>query len=167
MRGENTLGKKNKTQEIKKKLEYLGLNLKEIPKEFQKYKPLEFIGLDLENIPKTLKLVEDLKFRPNSGFDEKKYRQYRFVSPKEIQILLSPTNRLDDIKEKYSKASPLADYLDSETEENIINHTTFLNMLKQLRIEDVEKIEEEQETYSYIFCTYNNYIYDMGYFSTC
>jgi len=29
-----------------------------------------------------------------------------------------------------------------------------------------EKIEEEQETYSYIFCTYNNYIYDMGYFST-
>ena len=52
MRGENTLEKKNKTQEIKKKL--------------------EFIGLDLENIPKTLKLVEDLKFRPNSGFDEKK-----------------------------------------------------------------------------------------------
>ena len=81
LRGEATLEKKNKTQEMKEKLEYIGLNLDEIPK--------------------TLKLVEDLKFRPNSGFDEKKYRQYRFVSPKEIQILLSPTNRLDDIKEKY------------------------------------------------------------------
>ena len=52
MRGEPTLEKKNKTQEIKKKLEYIGLNL--------------------EEIPETLKLVEDLQFRPNTGFDEKK-----------------------------------------------------------------------------------------------
>ena len=51
LRGEATLEKKNKTQEMKEKLEYIGLNLDEIPK--------------------TLKLVEDLKFRPNSGFDEK------------------------------------------------------------------------------------------------
>ena len=127
MRGENTLEKKNKTQEIKKKL--------------------EFIGLDLENIPKTLKLVEDLKFRPNSGFDEKKYRQYRFVSPKEIQILLSPTNRLDDIKEKYSKASPLADYLenDDSDEGKQAKYATFLRMLDEIKIEDVEKVEEEQQ----------------------
>ena len=127
MRGENTLEKKNKTQEIKKKL--------------------EFIGLDLENIPKTLKLVEDLKFRPNSGFDEKKYRQYRFVSPKEIQILLSPTNRLDDIKEKYSKASPLADYLenDDSDEGKQAKYATFLRMLTEIKIEDIEKVEEEQQ----------------------
>ena len=45
LRGEATLEKKNKTQEMKEKLEYIGLNLDEIPK--------------------TLKLVEDLKFRPN------------------------------------------------------------------------------------------------------
>ena len=118
--------KKNKTQEIKNKL--------------------EFIGLDLDNIPKTLKLVEDLKFRPNSGFDEKKYRQYRFVSPKEIQILLSPTNRLDDIKEKYSKASPLAEYLEpSEVEENEEKYATFLRMLNEVKIEEIEKIEKEQQ----------------------
>ena len=49
--------------------------------------------------------IEDLQFKPNVGLDEKKYRQYRFVSPKEIEILLSPTNRLDDISEKYKKAS--------------------------------------------------------------
>ena len=119
--------KNNKTQEIKKNL--------------------EFIGLDLENIPKTLKLVEELKFRPNSGFDEKKYRQYRFVSPKEIQILLSPTNRLDDIKEKYSKASPLADYLenDDSDEGKQAKYATFLRMLDEIKIEDVEKVEEEQQ----------------------
>lgn len=117
--------KKNKTQEIKKKLEYIGLNL--------------------EEIPETLKLVEDLQFRPNTGFDEKKYRQYRFVSPKEIQILLSPTNRLDDIKEKYSKATPLANYLDSKSEENQEKYETFLRMLDEVKIEDIEKIEQEQQ----------------------
>ena len=128
LRGEATLEKKNKTQEMKEKLEYIGLNLDEIPK--------------------TLKLVEDLKFRPNSGFDEKKYRQYRFVSPKEIQILLSPTNRLDDIKEKYSKASPLADYLepDENNERKQHDYETFIKMLEEVKIEEIEKIEKEQQT---------------------
>ena len=119
--------KNNKTQEIKKKLEY--------------------IGLDLDNIPKTLELVEDLKFRPNSSFDEKKYRQYRFVSPKEIQILLSPTNRLEDVKEKYAKSSPLADYLDpnSKNEDKKQKNKIFLKMLEDVKIENIEKIEKEQQ----------------------
>ena len=119
--------KNNKTQEIKKKLEY--------------------IGLDLDNIPKTLELVEDLKFRPNSSFDEKKYRQYRFVSPKEIQILLSPTNRLEDVKEKYAKSSPLADYLDpnSKNEDKKHKNEIFLKMLEDVKIENIEKIEKEQQ----------------------
>ena len=117
--------KKNKTQEINKKLEY--------------------IGLDLKAIPETLKLVEDMHFKPNVGFDEKKYRQYRFISPKELEILLSPTNRLDDIKDKYLQASPLADYLDSKNEENQEKHETFLRMLDEVKISDIEKIEQEQQ----------------------
>jgi len=119
------LEKKNKSQEIKKNLEY--------------------IGLKLEEIPETLKLVEDLHFKPNVGIDEKKYRQYRFVSPKEIEILLSPTNRLDDVKEKYAKAEPLANYLDSKNEENEEQYQTFLRMVKEVKIEDIEKIEKEQQ----------------------
>ena len=117
--------KKNKSQEIKKKLEYIGLNL--------------------EEIPETLKLVENLYFQPKAGVDEKKYKQYKFVSPKEIEILLSPTNRLEDIKEKYAKAEPLAVYLDSKSEENKEKHETFLRMLEEVKIEDIEKIEQEQQ----------------------
>lgn len=117
--------KKNKSQEIKKKLEYIGLNL--------------------EEIPETLKLVEELHFQPNAGIDEKKYRQYKYVSPKEIEILLSPTNRLEDVKEKYAKAEPLASYLDSKSEENEEKHETFLRMLREVKIEDIEKIEQEQQ----------------------
>lgn len=117
--------KKNKSQEIKKKLEYIGLNL--------------------EEIPETLKLVENLYFQPKAGVDEKKYKQYKFVSPKEIEILLSPTNRLEDIKEKYAKAEPLAVYLDSKNEENKEKYETFLRMLEEVKIEDIEKIEQEQQ----------------------
>ena len=113
---------KNKT--IKEKLEYLRLDLDNIPKEITKYTPLEF------RIPRF--------------YNEKQYRQYRYIPIKDIQILLSPTNRLDEIEEKYKNASPLAEYLDSKKEENILKYTTFLNMLKEFKIEEVEKIEEEQ-----------------------
>ena len=106
---------------------------------------LEYLGLDLENIPKQLKDFEPLKFRIPKTYEEKQYKQYRYVPVKEIEILLSPTTRLDDLEEKYKKASPLSEYLDNTSEDNILRYTTFLNMLKQFKIEDVEKVKEEQE----------------------
>ena len=114
----------DRNKSIKEKLKYLGLDLDNIPKEFKNYKPLEY------RIPKF--------------YEEKQYKQYRYIPVKNIQILLSPTNRLDDIEEKYKKAGTIEQYLDSEKEENIIKHTTFLNMLKHLDIENIEKISEEQ-----------------------
>ena len=116
--------KTNQNADIKEKLEYLGLDLNNIPKDLSKYKPLEF------RVPKF--------------YDEKQYRQYRYIPTKNIQILLSQTNRLDDIAEKYKKAKPLASYLDSESEENILNYKTFLKMLTKLNIKEIEEIEEEQ-----------------------
>ena len=101
-----------KTESIEEKLEYLGLNLEKIPASIKKFEPLEF------RIPKF--------------YDEKQYRQYRYVPIKDIQILLSPTNRLTDLDEKYKKARPLYEYLDSKNEENIIKYTTFLNMLRNI-----------------------------------
>lgn len=113
-----------KKDDIEEKLEYLGLDLKKVPKEILNFEQLEY------SIPKV--------------YDEKQYRRYKYVPIKDIQILLSPTNRLDEMEEKYKKASPLLDYLDSESEENFIKHAVFLKMLKQVRIEEIEKIEEEQ-----------------------
>ena len=108
-------------------------------------KKLEYIGLDLDNIPETLKLVQDMQFKPNADIDEKKYKQYRYISPKEIEILLSPTNRLDDVKEKYAKSSPLVSYLVPKTEEEIEKYETFLRMLNEIKIEDIEYVEQEQQ----------------------
>ena len=108
-------------------------------------KKLQYIGLDLNNVPETLKIFEPLNFRVTKKYEENKYKQYRFVPIKDIEILLSPTNRLDKMEEKYSKASPIYSYLVPDTEENILRHTTFLKMLKKVRIEDIENIEAEQK----------------------
>ena len=108
-------------------------------------KKLEYLGLNLEKLPKAITQFEDLEYRIPKFYDENKYRQYRYVNVNDIQILLSPTNRLDDLEDKYKKSSPLADYLDNKTEENYIKHTTFLNMLKKVEIDKIKEIEKEQE----------------------
>ena len=48
------------------------------------------------------------------------------------------------MSEKYKKARPLNEYLDNKNEENILKYTTFLNMLKSMDIDEIEKIEKEQ-----------------------
>ena len=106
---------------------------------------LQYIGLDLNNVPETLKIFEPLNFRITKKYEENKYKQYRFVPIKDIEILLSPTNRLQSVEEKYSKASPIYSYLVPDTEENMLKHTTFLQMLKKVRIEDIENVEAEQK----------------------
>lgn len=105
---------------------------------------IEYLKLDLDNIPEELKKFEPLEYRISRFYDEKQYRQYRFVSVKDIQILLSPTNRLNDLSEKYKNARPLYEYLDKDNEKNILKYTTFLNMLKTVDVEEIEKIEKEQ-----------------------
>lgn len=109
---------------------------------------LKYLGLDLNNVPETLKIFEPLNYRITKKYEENKYRQYRFVPIKDIEILLSPTNRLNNIEEKYTKASPIYSYLMPDTEENILKHATFLQMLKKMKIEEIQNIEAEQKQLS-------------------
>lgn len=106
---------------------------------------LNYLGLELEDIPDFIQKRRPLSYRIPKIYDENQYRQYRFVPIRDIQILLTPTNRMDDLIEKYKKASPLSDYLDNQTEENTLKHVRFLEMLQQVKIEDIEKVEQEQE----------------------
>ena len=105
---------------------------------------LEFIGLDLDNIPKNLLEYQNLNYRAMKNYIEKQYKQYRYVDVEDIEILLTPTNRLDPLKEKFEKASPLGCYLDSENEENIMKYAEFINMLKNVEISEIEKIETKE-----------------------
>lgn len=116
----------NRNEELEEKLEYLGLNLKKIPEEITKFEPIQYKASKMYN-------------------KKQQYKQYRFIRVKDIQILLTPTNRMDDLQEKYKKAVPLANYLDSKSEENMGYYATFLNMLDKFRLNDVKKIEKEQK----------------------
>ena len=109
---------------------------------------LDYIGLDLSKIPKKLKEYTEINFRTLKGYDEKKYKQYQFVDVSNIEILLSPTNRMETIKEKYEKAMPLAFYLDSKSEENILYYTKFLEMLNKVKISQIEEVGNEQKKLS-------------------
>ena len=109
---------------------------------------LEYLNLDLNDLPEQLEEYNEINFRISNRYDEKKYKQYRFVNISDIEILISPTNRIDSIKEKYEKAEPLYYYLDNKNPENITKHTKFLEMLSKVTIGEIEEVEEEQKNLS-------------------
>ena len=109
---------------------------------------LEYLNLDLNDLPEQLEEYNEINFRISNKYDEKKYKQYRFVNISDIEILISPTNRIDSIKEKYEKAEPLYYYLDNKNPENITKHTKFLEMLSKVTIGEIEEVEEEQKNLS-------------------
>ena len=106
---------------------------------------IEYLGLNFEKVPKALIATDNLNFKALKGYDEKQYKQYKYVKISDIDILLTPTHRMDSLHERYDEASPLYMYLDSINEENALKYTTFLKMLKKVEIGDIEKIREEQE----------------------
>lgn len=108
-------------------------------------KSLNYIGLDLENVPSFLMEYKDVDYKPTRAYEQTDYRVYRYINLKDIQILLTPTNRLNSITEKYNKAIPLCEYLDSKSERNIINHAKLLKMLEHLNEREILKIEEDQK----------------------
>lgn len=108
-------------------------------------KKLDYIGLDLNNIPDFLKEYNPIDYRPNRNVEENNFKVYKYVNIQDIKILLTPTNRLSPIAEKYAKAAPICAYLDSETKENIERHVTFLSMLNKLNISEIEKMENDQK----------------------
>ena len=105
---------------------------------------LKYIGLDLNKIPAFLTKHESLNFRPSKSYDDSIYKVYKYVNIKEIEILLTPQNRLNDIKEKYKLAKPIYEYMNSENKENIEDFTKFIKMVTDMEKTKIEQIEKEQ-----------------------
>ena len=106
---------------------------------------LKFIGLNLEKIPKAILNFEELGFSPSNTYNDNEHKVFRYVPIKDIYILLTPTNRLNDIKDKYGKAKPLFAYLNPN---NIEEYATLLKMINQISKHEIEKIEERQEIFN-------------------
>ena len=128
---------------------------------------LKYLGLNLARIPKILKQFESLNFKSSKSYDETSYKVYKHIQIGDIEILLTPTDRLTDFNQKYKLAMPLENYLDSKSEKNVKRFATFLQMLNNMNIEEIEKIEEEQEKLKenlpYEVKYPNNYIWQIYY----
>ena len=120
------MGAKELKSDLSSKLKYLDLDLKDIPEYLYDFHPLEF---------NTSRLTSD-----------KDHKVFRFVPIDKIEILLTPCLRSDSVRDKYSKSLPLGKYLDGdESEEGLELYTTFLKMLNNFSISDVENVDEIQK----------------------
>ena len=102
---------------------------------------LNYIGLDLKNIPDFLLNYEDVGYKPEKIIEQTEFKVYRYINLKDIQILLTPVNKLANMVEKYSKAHPFSEYLKID---DILNSDLFAEMLEKLDKKEINKIEEEQ-----------------------
>ena len=120
--------------------------LEKIAEDKEKVKEkLQYIGLNLERVPKFLKEFTPFSFRPSKVYDDMSYKVYQYVDVTQIRILLTPTDRLTNLSEKYKLAIPISQFLDSKTEENLEYFDAFLKLLNDMHLEDLKVIEKEQE----------------------
>ena len=116
---------------------------------------LKYIGLDLENMPSFLKDSKEIDYRPIKVNEENTYKVYKYIPISNIEILLTPTNRLNTIKEKYTKASRLITYLNPKEENDIFslvselpkNYKTviYLSYYEGYKVNEIAKILKMNE----------------------
>lgn len=106
---------------------------------------LKFIGLNLKRLPSFLKDFEPLNFKPTKSHDDINYKIYKYVNVLDIEILLTPLDRTADLEQRYKKAEPLCNYLDTSTKKNAEKFKTFMEMLDNLDLDEIEKLDQEQE----------------------
>ena len=90
-----------------------------------------------------------------------------YINIKNIELLITPTDRLTDLKEKYKLSVPLSVCLDSKKEDNIENFANFMKMVANLDKNRIEEIAKEQEGLNekipYEVKYPNNYIWQIYY----
>ena len=108
---------------------------------------LEFLGLDLENIPEYLKDFSPLNFNTSRLNNDKDHRVYRFVPIDKIEILITPSLRSDDIKKKYSNAVPLGRFFNPEgDQDDIERYATLLKIFNSLSVTEIENMTTLQKS---------------------
>lgn len=120
---------------------------------------LEYLGLDFNNISKSLKAVTPLEFTISRLKDDKDLKVYKYIPIQDIEILLTPHNKSEDLKLRYNDALPIIKYLDANTEnpEDYARYLEFVNLFKYFKQDLIDNIEEEQNTFI------NNIPFDIRY----
>lgn len=121
---------------------------------------LDYIGLKLTRLSTKLKSVKP-DYKPfNSGDNVVKYKVYKRVNIKKLQVLVSDTDRTTDITERFKEALPLQDYIKQDKEA----FEAWINKVTQKDIKDIEKQQEQFEKQIPYFIKYDkNYLWQIYY----
>ena len=122
---------------------------------------LEYIGLDLENIPQKLLEAEPIHFSDFSNSNV--YKVYDYVSVHDLEILITPLDRTAEIRERYKTAKPLSAYLQTDDRKS---KEIFNDVLDLASVNEIKKLEDLQEKLKNIpyFVKYDkNYLWQIYY----
>ena len=122
---------------------------------------LEYIGLDLENIPQKLLKSEPIHFSDFSNSNV--YKVYDYVSVHDLEILITPLDRTAEIRERYKTAKPLSAYLQADDRKT---KEIFNDVLDLASVNEIKKLEDLQEKLKNIpyFVKYDkNYLWQIYY----
>lgn len=110
---------------------------------------LEFLGLDLEKLPKFIVDATMPAFNTSRLNNDKDLKVYKFVPISEIEILITPCLRSDDIQKKYAEALPLKCFLNGDgDEEEVAFFKTFSKIVRNMTKEEIEKVAKMQEEFA-------------------
>ena len=104
---------------------------------------LNLIGLDLENLPSFLTETKPIIFNPSRLNNDKELKVYKYVSIKDIEIYCTPYHRDDLIKDKYNKSMPLGEYI-KQSEEDEEKSAELLRIFERISDINIKRIENEQ-----------------------
>ena len=122
---------------------------------------LEYIGLDLENIPQKLLKSEPIHFSDFSNSNV--YKVYNYVSVHDLEILITPLDRTAEIRERYKTAKALSAYLQADDRNS---KEIFNDVLDSASVNEMKKLEDLKEKLKNIpyFVKYDkNYLWQIYY----
>ena len=102
---------------------------------------LKYLNLNLNKIPKALKTEDGTSIKSSDLRTENDYKIYKYISIKDINIMLTNTHRLDEPAKKIETINSLEYYFDKENKEE---HNIVINTLENASIQKIENIKEEQ-----------------------
>ena len=122
---------------------------------------LEYIGLDLDNIPKELINIEPIHFSDFSNSNT--YKVYEYVSVHDLEILVTPLDRTADLRERYKLAKPLYSYIQAEDSKTkrIFNEVLELASVKEIK--QLEELQEKLKDIPYFVKYDKNYLWQIYY----
>lgn len=104
---------------------------------------LNVLGLDLENLPTFLTETNPIIFNPSRLNNDKELKVYKYVPIKDIEIYCTTAHRDDSIKEKYSKSMPLGRFIE-ESEHDSEKSAELLNLFERISDVSIKRVALEQ-----------------------